>query len=79
MPVDPGDEADQERAESVNAEIVDYALKRGGTCTGEHGIGLRKTGHRQREHGDSLPLMREIKRIADPNGIMNPGKILSDG
>ncbi len=75
FPVDPDDEADQERAEAVNAEIVDYALQRGGTSTGEHGIGLGKTGHLQKEHGDSLPFMREINRIADPNGIMNPGKI----
>jgi D-lactate dehydrogenase (cytochrome) len=75
FPVNPRDEADQKRAETVNAEIVDYALQRGGTCTGEHGIGAGKTAHLQKEHGDSLPLMREIKRIADPNGIMNPGKI----
>jgi D-lactate dehydrogenase (cytochrome) len=77
FPVDTGDEADQERAEKVNAEIVDYALERGGTCTGEHGIGMGKTEHLQREHGDSLPFMREIKGLADPNGIMNPGKIFS--
>jgi D-lactate dehydrogenase (cytochrome) len=77
FPVDMADEADQERAEGVNAEIVDYALQRGGTCTGEHGIGAGKTAHLQKEHGNSLPLMREIKRIADPNGIMNPGKIFS--
>jgi D-lactate dehydrogenase (cytochrome) len=77
FPVDTGDEADQERAEAVNAEIVYYALERGGTCTGEHGIGMGKTGHLQKEHGDSLPFMREIKRIADPKGIMNPGKIFS--
>jgi len=75
FPVDTGDEADQERAEAVNEEILDYALERGGTCTGEHGIGLGKTEHLQKEHGDSLPFMREIKRIADPNGIMNPGKV----
>src|SRR5215216_5083402 len=75
FPVDTGDEADQERAEAVNEEIVDYALERGGTCTGEHGIGLGKTEYLQKEHGDSLPFMREIKRIADPNGIMNPGKV----
>ena len=75
FPVDTGDEADQERAEAVNEEIVNYALERGGTCTGEHGIGLGKTEHLQKEHGDSLPFMREIKRIADPNGIMNPGKV----
>jgi D-lactate dehydrogenase (cytochrome) len=61
----------------VNAEIVDYALRRGGTCTGEHGIGVGKAGYLQKEHGDSLPFMHKIKRISDPNGIMNPGKIFS--
>jgi D-lactate dehydrogenase (cytochrome) len=78
FPVDSGDEADLERAETVNAEIVDYALRRGGTCTGEHGIGVGKTAYLQKEHGDCLPFMRETKRIADPNGIMNPGKIFSE-
>ena len=77
FPVDPRDGADQERAEKVNTEIVDYALERGGTCTGEHGIGAGKTRYLRKECGDSLPFMREIKQIADPNGIMNPGKIFS--
>jgi D-lactate dehydrogenase (cytochrome) len=77
FPVDPDDEQDLGRAEEVNAEIVAYALARGGTCTGEHGIGFGKTGHLEKEHGDSLPFMREIKRLADPNGILNPGKIFS--
>ncbi|HZF59736.1 MAG TPA: FAD-linked oxidase C-terminal domain-containing protein [Rubrobacter sp.] len=75
FPVDTTDEESRERAEEVNAEIVDYALRRGGTCTGEHGIGLGKMGHLQKEHGDSIPFMREIKRISDPGGILNPGKI----
>jgi D-lactate dehydrogenase (cytochrome) len=78
FPVDPDDEEDQERAEKVNAEIVDYALARGGTCTGEHGIGLGKTEHLKKEHGDSLPFMWKIKKLFDPNGIMNPAKILSE-
>src|SRR5215203_382690 len=77
FPVNTRDEADQERAETVNAEIVGYALQRGGTCTGEHGIGAGKTAYLRKEHGGSLPFMREIKRTADPNGIMNPGKIFS--
>jgi D-lactate dehydrogenase (cytochrome) len=77
FPVDPEDEQDLGRAEEVTAEIVAYALARGGTCTGEHGIGFGKTEHLQREHGDSLPFMREIKRLADPRGILNPGKIFS--
>jgi D-lactate dehydrogenase (cytochrome) len=75
FPVDPDDEEDRERAERVNSEIVAYALARGGTCTGEHGIGFGKVGYLREEHGDSLPLMQEIKRLADPNDIMNPGKI----
>ena len=75
--VDANDEEDLARAEKVNAEIVDYALARGGTSTGEHGIGLGKTEHLKKEHGDSLPFMRKIKQIADPNGILNPGKIFS--
>ncbi len=78
FPVDMGDEADRARAEGVNAEIVDYALTRGGTCTGEHGIGLGKIEHLKKEHGDSLEFMRGIKKLADPNGIMNPGKIFAD-
>ena len=72
FPVGP---EDLEKAEEVNAEIVAYALARGGTCTGEHGIGFGKTEYLRQEHGDSLPFMREIKRLADPKGVLNPGKI----
>ena len=78
FPVDHTYEVELETAEKVNAEIVDYALERGGTCTGEHGIGSGKKEHLEKEHGDSLPFMRKIKGLADPNGIMNPGKIFSD-
>ena len=78
FPVDHTNEAELETAEKVNAEIVAYALERGGTCTGEHGIGSGKTEHLKKEHGDSLPFMRKIKELADPNEIMNPGKIFSD-
>jgi D-lactate dehydrogenase (cytochrome) len=55
--------------------MVGDALARGGTCTGEHGIGLGKIGALEREHPDLLPLYRGIKQIFDPNGIMNPGKV----
>lgn len=78
FPVDSSDATELETAEKVNAEIVDYALARGGTCTGEHGIGSGKTGHLEKEHGDSLPFMRSIKNLADPNNIMNPGKVFTE-
>ena len=73
--LDPDDPAEREAAERLNGEIVEDALGVGGTCSGEHGIGLGKTGYLECEHGDLLPLMRGIKRLFDPNGILNPGKI----
>jgi D-lactate dehydrogenase (cytochrome) len=75
FPVDPEDAAELERARAVNSEIVAYALARGGTCTGEHGVGFGKIEQLQQEHGDSLAFMRAVKRLADPNGVLNPGKI----
>ncbi|WP_047866219.1 FAD-binding oxidoreductase [Rubrobacter aplysinae] len=76
FPMDASDPGDVDRASRVNAEIVDYALARGGTCTGEHGIGSGKRRSLEKEHGDSIPLMRGIKRLLDPDGILNPGKVL---
>ena len=78
FPVDVEDEGEMERAERVSGQIVRHALQRGGTCTGEHGIGSGKIGYLEEEHGDSLPFMRGIKRLADPNGIMNPGKVFAE-
>jgi len=73
--LDPEDPRELQAADRLNADIVDWALERGGTCTGEHGIGLGKIGYLEREHGDLLPYMREVKRLFDPNGILNPGKV----
>ena len=78
FPVDNEDAGEMGRAEEVSGRIVSYALQRGGTCTGEHGIGSGKMGHLREEHGDSLAFMRGIKRLADPNGVMNPGKIFAE-
>lgn len=76
--VDPEDPADVARARRVNDAIVDFALAHGGTCTGEHGVGLGKRAYLAREHGDLLELMAAVKRAFDPRGILNPGKVLSE-
>jgi D-lactate dehydrogenase (cytochrome) len=65
--VDPNDPAELAEAD---------ALARGGTCTGEHGIGFGKLDALEREHPDLLPLMRGVKDVFDPQGIMNPGKVV---
>jgi D-lactate dehydrogenase (cytochrome) len=72
---DPADKEEVKRVEEVNARIVRYALSHGGTCTGEHGIGIGKRQFLYEEHRDSVPFMKGIKQLFDPNGIMNPGKI----
>ncbi|WP_156290550.1 FAD-binding oxidoreductase [Oceanobacillus salinisoli] len=65
-----------QKAEEFNSHIVNYALSRGGTCTGEHGVGIGKAKYQKREHGNALIVMEKIKQILDPNGLFNPGKIL---
>lgn len=68
--------AEHEAVAQVYDAMVSHALSLGGTCTGEHGIGLgKKTKLLAECGGDVVGLMREMKRAWDPNFIMNPGKI----
>ena len=63
-------------AERINERLIMRALAMGGTCTGEHGVGLGKMKFLQAEHGEAVALMRQLKQAFDPRDIMNPGKIL---
>ena len=73
---DLNDSEEMSRARKLNEEMCRMALSLGGTISGEHGIGLDKADLMREECGDSaLRLMREIKRVFDPNNIMNPGKM----
>jgi D-lactate dehydrogenase (cytochrome) len=74
--LDPDDAAEVEAWHELSRIVVEEALARGGTSTGEHGIGMGKLDALELEHPDLLPLYRGIKQLFDPNGIMNPGKIL---
>jgi D-lactate dehydrogenase (cytochrome) len=75
MAGDPDDQNEWSTLEKINQLIVEKAIDVGGTCTGEHGIGIGKRKFMQLEHGDSYQLMRSIKDLIDPKGLMNPGKI----
>ncbi len=65
-----------ERAQSVHERMVHRAIDMGGTCTGEHGIGYGKLDFLEREKGAAVDVMRQVKQAIDPNGIMNPGKVM---
>ncbi|OBS31187.1 2-hydroxy-acid oxidase [Tepidimonas fonticaldi] len=76
--IDPDDMAERAAAERLNQALVERALASGGTCTGEHGVGLHKMDFLRAEAGDgALALMRAIKAALDPHDILNPGKIVA--
>ena len=75
--VRPGDEDALQRAWALDRKIVARGLALGGTCSGEHGIGIHKREFLEAEHGAAaLEVMRTIKAALDPKGILNPGKLL---
>jgi D-lactate dehydrogenase (cytochrome) len=76
--IDPDDEAMFAKALELDKRMVLRAQAMGGTCTGEHGIGIGKLKHMRNEHGDgAIAAMQAIKAALDPDNIMNPGKIVA--
>ena len=74
--IDPTQPEERVLAETLSAQLVGRSLRLGGTCTGEHGIGLHKMGFLLDEAGPAaVGLMRAVKQALDPKNIMNPGKI----
>ena len=64
------------RAWELDKKIVARALALGGSCSGEHGVGIGKREFLEQEHGaEALTVMRAVKQALDPRGVMNPGKI----
>ena len=72
---DPENPEEWEKLETINHQVVEQAINLGGTCTGEHGIGIGKRKFMRLEHGESYDIMKKIKRLMDPKDLMNPGKI----
>lgn len=73
----PDDPAAWTKAKQISQRLVDRALACGGTCTGEHGVGIGKVASMAQEHASALAVMQTIKNSLDPSGIMNPGKVLA--
>ena len=76
--LDPASGAEREAAHGIVRRLVERALGCGGTCTGEHGIGLGKRDYLVAEHGPAVDVMRALKRALDPHDLMNPGKLFLD-
>jgi glycolate oxidase len=66
------------RARQAFGAVMDLGLELGGTITGEHGVGMLKKEWLEKELGPvGMRLHRDIKRVLDPHGILNPGKVLN--
>ncbi|MCM2340172.1 FAD-linked oxidase C-terminal domain-containing protein [Rhodoferax sp.] len=75
--IDPDSAQERATAEQLNSQLVQRALRLGGTCTGEHGVGLHKMDFLVQEAGaGAIAMMHAIKQALDPDNLMNPGKIL---
>jgi D-lactate dehydrogenase (cytochrome) len=74
--LDPDDREEFDTIARLSERLVERALKFGGTCSGEHGVGVGKLKYLEAEHGEALDVMRAIKRAIDPNNLMNPGKLI---
>jgi D-lactate dehydrogenase (cytochrome) len=76
--LDRDDPEEVKRVSAFSQRLVERALRLGGTCSGEHGVGLGKMKYLKAEHGEALSVMRTIKQALDPHNLMNPGKMLPD-
>lgn len=75
--IDPAEPGELDEAMRLSDRLTERTLRLGGTVSGEHGVGIGKRKFMEREHGaDAWELMGAIKRTFDPNGILNPGKML---
>ncbi|MEO1122093.1 MAG: FAD-linked oxidase C-terminal domain-containing protein, partial [Pseudomonadota bacterium] len=74
--IDPSDPAERKEASRIADRVAERALAMGGTVTGEHGVGLGKKKFMRAEHGEAYTVMATLKQTLDPQGLLNPGKLI---
>jgi len=72
---DPRNKEQWNTIREVAKDLIDLTMRLRGTLTAEHGTGMAKSPYIKRELGETLEVMKEIKRALDPNNILNPGKM----
>ena len=77
--LDLSDPSDVEKMQAIAGDVFELAWSLGGTISGEHAVGLVRAAFLRRQYGDEIyELMKAIKNVFDPDGVMNPGKIISE-
>ena len=72
---DPRDKQQWEAIRGASKDLIDLTLRLKGTLTAEHGTGMAKAPYIKMELGETLEVMKQIKKALDPNNILNPGKM----
>ncbi len=72
---DPRNKQQWDAIRKVSEDLIELTLRLGGTLTAEHGTGMAKSHYIKRELGETLEVMKSIKKTLDPNNILNPGKM----
>lgn len=72
------DQADVAKMQGLAEELYEEVLKVGGTISGEHGSGLSRSWFLKRQFGPLYDVFREVKRMFDPQNLLNPGKVFAD-
>lgn len=72
---DPRNKEQWDTIKEVAKDLIDLTIRLRGTLTAEHGTGMAKSPYIKKELGETLEVMKEIKKALDPNNILNPGKM----
>jgi FAD/FMN-containing dehydrogenase/Fe-S oxidoreductase len=75
---DLGNTADQQRMQLLAESVYELVLELDGTISGEHGLGLSRTWYAHHQYGQLFDLYRDVKRVFDPQNLLNPGKVVAD-
>ncbi|MGC4006235.1 MAG: FAD-binding oxidoreductase [Pirellulales bacterium] len=76
--LDMNSPADTAKLDALAGDLYDETLAVGGTISGEHGDGLSRTPFVRRQYGELCDVFAQVKRLFDPKGLLNPGKILAE-
>ncbi|MGE5296029.1 MAG: anaerobic glycerol-3-phosphate dehydrogenase subunit C, partial [Solirubrobacterales bacterium] len=77
--LDLGDPRDRDKMRAIAEEVFTLAWSLGGSISGEHAVGLIRAGYVRRQYGDPYyDILKKVRAIFDPAGLMNPGKILNE-
>jgi glycolate oxidase len=75
MMSDPRNKQQWDKIRKVAEDLIELTLRLRGTLTAEHGTGMAKSHYIKKELGETLEVMKSIKKTLDPNNILNPGKM----